>query len=1176
MGRHLGQTGREQDCRSAVDGATRDGPGKRAETNVTAGVLRHEEADLRHTLDTIERNRIARQVLGPGTPSPRDSTDLRHSLDTPTRDRRTAPNVPSDDGEFSMDDEHAPGHSPGRSVYEEADQRCFPYDIQVWSDQRAPPAEAICIRTDGFLDSGAERTVIGFGLRSSYLLADTLHRVAGKAIKTAGHLIPISHCGDAGVCLGRRDGVVVRVTLQNCIFAEDTPPDMLLFAERDFTAIGFSIYKEPGGATWLSTYGYIPFLDPRAIVLVADRQHGFFTLPTIHGVGYGQCSAAAWDPPFPYLKSMGARQAVQAPFSSAEEPPPGPPSAFYGIFTAGISDDEATLTQESQGVSPAPDSGEPPVPARYDGDTDRGAGSVAPTAQESTGIRLREPNSDEDGARTSHVDRPPAQRRRIATVQTGSTVTTGSDRPAAAASSLAADEDDVAPGPAITMTRDGPAAESNPPDADVDEAQASGRTPAQQQRLGDLFWAYTLGGPSGDEADESSFADEGAVARTHVVRAFDRMPHNNEPWFPTRRSLHTPPYWRAATENVARLNEGIIEMDDSTVTLRTRPFGSQSGPSGRGLAGNSTTASLLLARVDRLDFAVMLLGEGWSRISIQMGERVLYIPPDRRSPGLPLVFVGRRDAPRAAESDAISFGEAIPGYGVGGHSFFGPRPLPMFRDTGNLSTQHADTPLLSRMRMDLLSWEGNPIGELAADAATLDAVSQDMQQYAGWDVHGSWHTTLRLFLRRNGWSMLLHLRPRWSPALPRHTISTLVSYFRAMPGLADGIIGRHVTLLTRLVQDLRWDEARRRLLRLLPFITETLEWMRWRATYSHLADVERWSTMLGDTPDARSRLFGMALRGLHPRCIVTVVVMGTTYQLTTKQLGTNDPRVRLLVSVKSLHTGIQRTLRIGSRAVRGREGFHIGDNPEHLIQPRLGGYEIQQEVTLLTALADASPLVTVCVNYSGMGVGVSPEESGDTQLVLADLDRRDVQLLSIPVTVGVLAYQDSGGFSYTVGSAGRSTGIPLPLVQQLDALYGLNNPSLELMIADYDAGRPAWRAITHRQIRDPWVHTRAAAGVFTATCAGRVIQARPYDQRDPEVFRGARSSTVVTLTQVGGPRASPLVSPTNERGWPQPILYRVKAVERFSGHDDPLSDTEELLVDDDSDSDASPGGVDRA
>jgi hypothetical protein len=79
---------------------------------------------------------------------------------------------------------------------------CFPYKIAVWREQRAPPAEAIHIRTDGFLDSGAERSVIGFGLISSYLIEDTLRRVSGQSLRTAGQLIPLSHSGDAAICLG--------------------------------------------------------------------------------------------------------------------------------------------------------------------------------------------------------------------------------------------------------------------------------------------------------------------------------------------------------------------------------------------------------------------------------------------------------------------------------------------------------------------------------------------------------------------------------------------------------------------------------------------------------------------------------------------------------------------------------------------------------------------------------------------------------------------------------------------------------------------------------------------------------------------------------------------------------------------------------------------------------------
>jgi hypothetical protein len=163
-----------------------------------------------------------------------------------------------------------------------AAELCFPYEIKVWRKQRAPPAEAIHIQTDGFLDSGAERSVIVFGLRSSYLNEDTLRRVSGRSLGTADQLIPLSHSSDAAICLGRRDGTVVRVALRDCIFAGETPSDMLLFAEREFTNMGFSIYKDPGGAAWLSTCGHIPYNHPRAIVVSADGQHGFI-LPTIHG-----------------------------------------------------------------------------------------------------------------------------------------------------------------------------------------------------------------------------------------------------------------------------------------------------------------------------------------------------------------------------------------------------------------------------------------------------------------------------------------------------------------------------------------------------------------------------------------------------------------------------------------------------------------------------------------------------------------------------------------------------------------------------------------------------------------------------------------------------------------------------------------------------------------------------
>jgi hypothetical protein len=152
---------------------------------------------------------------------------------------------------------------------------CIPYEIPLLREQRAPPADAIHIRTDGFLDSGAERSVIGFGLRSTYMIG-TLRHMAGQSLRTAGQLIPLSHSSDAAICLGRRDGTVIRVTLTDCIFAEETPLGMLLFAERAFTDMGFSINKEPGGVAWLNTYGRIPYNDPRAIVVTADDQHVFF------------------------------------------------------------------------------------------------------------------------------------------------------------------------------------------------------------------------------------------------------------------------------------------------------------------------------------------------------------------------------------------------------------------------------------------------------------------------------------------------------------------------------------------------------------------------------------------------------------------------------------------------------------------------------------------------------------------------------------------------------------------------------------------------------------------------------------------------------------------------------------------------------------------------------------
>jgi hypothetical protein len=78
------------------------------------------------------------------------------------------------------------------------------------------------------------------------------------------------------------------------------------------------------------------------------------------------------------------------------------------------------------------------------------------------------------------------------------------------------------------------------------------------------------------------------------------------------------------------------------------------------------------------------------------------------------------------------------------------------------------------------------------------------------------------------------------------------------------------------------------------------------------------------------------------------------------------------------------------------------------------------------------------------------------QLILADLGRGDRydQRMHLSVFGANIEYQDSGSGSNDLGSAVRNTGLSLPLTQQREAIYSLNNPSIELIVTDPDAGRP--------------------------------------------------------------------------------------------------------------------------
>jgi hypothetical protein len=101
--------------------------------------------------------------------------------------------------------------------------------------------------------------------------------------------------------------------------------------------------------------------------------------------------------------------------------------------------------------------------------------------------------------------------------------------------------------------------------------------------------------------------------------------------------------------------------------------------------------------------------------------------------------------------------------------------------------------------------------------------------------------------------------------------------------------------------------------------------MRWREVYEHLANIDRWTSMLGDTHEARYWLLNTVMSGIHPRCIAKVDVAGRKYELSIKRLGRNDPRVRLNVSVKS--AGLRYAVRMGAGSAWGNGGYHVGRNP---------------------------------------------------------------------------------------------------------------------------------------------------------------------------------------------------------------------------------------------------------